>query len=343
MPIGSEYYVRNLQIHEIVTIDGLLNIAGGQYTGGTAIGISNENVINVKYDSMSGIGVTPNNELYVKLGKGLSFSNEGGVDGSLSLDEVTEEVVETVQSIQKELNNKLTTNMNISDAKDIGSMFKNNAVASLACSLFTVPLQHNLTTASEISFFTTQGMNQSQSFPIIIGLFEYNFDYFDPNTHQYRSQTTWLGDTGPIFENTQDVKGHAVGGGPNKYTFKLKHLTPVVSEDIEYDGKTYHNEYGPVMRSDRAYYLAVFARHTEGLNYVLGDAGYNAVTNSDPYISWYADNMRYVNPDKTSVPMDDNWNGWNNDLCMSAIDYWNRGGEANAIVRPLVMIRNVSE
>ena len=343
MPIGSEYYVRNLQIHEIVTIDGLLDIAGGQYTGGTAIGISNENVINVKYDSMSGIGVTQNNELYVKLGKGLSFSNEGGVDGTLSLDEVTEGVVETVQSLQQELDNKLTTNMNISDAKDIGSMFKNNTVASLACSLFTVPLQHNLTTASEISFFTTQGMNQSQSFPIIIGLYEYNFDYFDPVTHQYRSQTTWLGDTGPIMNNTQDVKGHAIGGGPNKYTFKLKHLTPVVSEDIEYDGKTYHNEYGPVMRSDRAYYLGIFARHTDGLGYVLGDAGYNAVTNSDPYISWYADNMRYVYPDKTSVPMDDNWDGWNNDLCMSAIDYWNRGGEANAIVRPLVMIRNVSE
>ena len=343
MPIGSEYYVRNLQIHEIVSIDGLLEIAGGQYTGGTAIGISNENVINVKYDSMSGIGVTPNNELYVKLGKGLSFSNEGGVDGTLSLDEVTEGVVETVQTLQQELDNKLTTNMNISDAKDIGNMFKNNTVASLACSLFTVPLQHNLTTASEISFFTTQGMNQSNSFPIIIGLYEYNFDYFDPETHQYRSQTTWLGDTGPIMNDTQDVKGHAIGGGPNKYTFKLKHLTPVVSADIEYDGRIYHNEYGPVMRSDRAYYLAVFARHTDGLSYVLGDAGYNAVTNSDPFISWYADNMHYVYPDKTSATMDDNWNGWGNDLSLSAIDFWNRGGEANAIVRPLVMIRNVSE
>jgi len=343
MPIGSEYYVRNLQIHEIVTIDGLLDFTGGQYTGGTAIGISNENVINVKYDSMSGIGVTPDNKLYVKLGKGLSFSNEGGVDGTLSLDEVTEGVVETVQTLEKELNGKLTTNMNISDAKDIGSMFKNNTVASLACSLFTVPLQHNLTTASEISFFTTQGMNQSNSFPIIIGLYEYNFDYFDPDTHQYRSQTTWLGDTGPIMNDTQDVKGHAIGGGPNKYTFKLKHLTPVVSADITWNDKIYHNEYGPVMRSDRAYYLAVFARHTDGLNYVLGDAGYNAVTNSDPFISWYADNMHYVYPDKTSATMDDNWDGWGNDLSLSAIDFWNRGGEANAIVRPLVMIRNVSE
>jgi hypothetical protein len=145
------------------------------------------------------------------------------------------------------------------------------------------------------------------------------------------------------MNDTQDVKGHAIGGGPNKYTFKLKHLTPVVSADIEYDGRTYHNEYGPVMRSDRAYYLAVFARHTDGLSYVLGDAGYNAVTNSDPFISWYADNMHYVYPDKTSATMDDNWNGWGNDLSLSAIDFWNRGGEANAIVRPLVMIRNVSE
>lgn len=342
MPTGSTYYVKNLQIHEITTIDSVIETVGGVYTGGDAIAIDSENHINVKYDSLSGIGITNNNELYVKLGKGLSFSNEGGVDGSLTLDDVTEEVVETVQSLKVELDNKLTTNMNISDAKDIGSMFRNDTVASLGCSLFTVPLQHNLTTATELSFFTTQGLSQNTSFPIIFGILEYNFDYFDPETHQYRSQTKWIGDTGPIFEDTLDVKGHAVGGGANKYTFKLKHLTPVVSEDIDYDGKTYHNEVGPVLRSDRAYYLAVFARHTNGLNYVLGDAGYNAVTNSDPYISWYGDNLQYVVGD-TSATMDDNWGGWYDDLSLEHISYWNRGGEANGIVRPLVMIRNVSE
>lgn len=342
MPTGSTYFVKNLQIHEITTIDSVMETVGGVYTGGDAIAIDSENKINVKYDSMSGIGITNNNELYVKLGKGLSFSNDGGVDGSLTLDEVTEEVVETVQSLQQELDNKLTTNMNISDAKDIGNMFKNDAVASLGCSLFTVPLQHNLTTATELSFFTTQGLTQNASFPIIFGILEYNFDYFDPETHQYRSQTKWIADTGPIFEDTLDVKGHAVGGGANKYSFKLKHLTDVVSADITWNDKIYHNEVGPVLRSDRAYYLAVFAKHTNGLNYVLGDAGYNAVTNSDPYISWYGDNLQYVVGD-TSATMDDNWDGWYNDLSLEHISYWTRGGEANGIVRPLVMIRNVSE
>ena len=342
MPTGSTYYVKNLQIHEITTIDSVMETVGGVYTGGEAIAIDGENNINVKYDSLSGIGLTNNNELYVKLGKGLSFSNEGGVDGSLTLDDVTEEVVETVQSLKVELDNKLTTNMNISDAKDIGNMFKNDAVASLGCSLFTVTLQHNLTTATELSFFTTQGLTQDTSFPIIFGILEYNFDYFDPDTHQYRSQTKWIADTGPIFEDTLDVKGHAVGGGANKYTFKLKHLTDVISADIPWNDKIYHNEVGPVLRSDRAYYLAVFAKHTNGLNYVLGDAGYNAVTNSDPYISWYGDNLQYVVGD-TSATMDDNWGGWYDDLSLKNISYWNRGGEANGIVRPLVMIRNVNE
>lgn len=342
MPTGSTYFIKNLQIHEIVTIDGMLDVAGGLYNGGEAISIDNQNNINVKYDALSGIGVTSNNELYVKLGKGLSFTNDGGVNGALALDEVTEEVVETVQSLQQELDNKLSTNMNISDAKNIGSMFKNAAVASLGCSLFTVPLQHNLTTATEISFFTTQGLNQDASFPMIFGILEYNFDYFDPETHQYRSQTKWIGDTGPIYKDTQDVKGHAVGGGANKYTFKLKHLTDVISADIQYNDKIYHNEVGPVLRSDRAYYLAVFAKHPDGLGYFLGDAGYGAVTNSDPYISWYADNCKYVE-DGTSATMDNNWDGWDQDLTLEKISYWSRGGEANDIVRPLVMIRNVNE
>ena len=342
MPTGSTYFIKNLQIHEIVTIDGMLDVAGGLYNGGEAISIDSQNNINVKYDALSGIGVTPNNELYVKLGKGLSFTNDGGVNGVLALDEVTEEVVETVQSLQRELDNKLSTNMNISDAKNIGSMFKNAAVASLGCSLFTVPLQHNLTTATEISFFTTQGLNQDASFPMIFGILEYNFDYFDPETHQYRSQTKWIGDTGPIYKDTQDVKGHAIGGGANKYTFKLKHLTDVISADIPYNDKIYHNEVGPVLRSDRAYYLAVFAKHPDGLGYVLGDAGYGAVTNSDPYISWYSDNCQYVEG-SNSATMDNNWDGWDQDLTLEKISYWVRGGEANDIVRPLVMIRNVNE
>lgn len=341
MPVGSTYYIKNLQIHEIATIDGILETVGGAYNGGEAISIDNQNNINVKYDTFSGIGLSNNNELYVKLGKGLSFSNEGGVDGALSLDTVTEEVVDTVKSLQKELDNKLSTNMNISDAKVIGNLFNNNNVASMGCSLFTVPLQHNLTTASEISFFTTQGLVQNASFPIIFGILEYNFDYYDPETHQYRSQTKWIADTGPIYSNTQDVKGHAVGGGANKYTFKLKHLTDVISADYEYDGKNYHNEIGPVLRSDRAYYLTVFAKHPDGLGYILGDGGYNAVTNSDPYISWYADNCKYVDGD-TSATMDNNWDGWNQDLTLEKISYWDRGGEANGIVRPFVMIRNVN-
>lgn len=340
LPVGAEFKIENMNVHRVLYSTGdMYGQGGATYIGGDGITID-QDTINVNI----GKGLELNNQtekkLQVKLGKGLTYGTGDEID-AIVLDDPTEEVVKTVTDLKQELDNKLTTNMNISDAKKIGSMFKNTTYGTMGCSLFTVPLQHKLTTDTQVSFFTTQGLNQQASFPIVVGILEYNFDYWDDDRKQYRSQTNWIADTGPIFNNTPDVNGNTLGAGANKYTFKLNHVTPVVSADYMYGGKKYHNEYGPVLRSDRAYYLAVFAKHPDGLGYVLGDEGYDSPTNSDPYISYYCNNMVYNDGDPTtSGTMDNNWTHWDIDLSISAMNYWNRGGEAKEIVRPFVMIRN---
>ena len=98
------------------------------------------------------------------------------------------------------------------------------------------------------------------------------------------------------------------------------------------------------MRSDRAYYLAFFGRAGQGMSYFLGDDGYSITTNSDPYLSFYVNNMSYYETEEsTGIPMA-NWDDatWeaHSGMCMSSVNYWDREGEANTIERPLVLIRN---
>ena len=102
--------------------------------------------------------------------------------------------------------------MNISDAKNVGCPFYNTpSTPTLGAALFTVPLNHKINTDTEISFFTSQVMNQS--FPIMIGLLEYNFKYYDieNNTLVTRSQTKWIADTGLIWSDTRAVDGNWIG------------------------------------------------------------------------------------------------------------------------------------
>ena len=354
LPPGYKYLVKNIQIHEVTTIDSIMDATGGTYRGGVATNIDNENKINVQYDAASGLAVDPvTNMMYVKLGEGLKFDTSGAAAGSLSLNNVTQEVVETVQTLEQELNGKLTVNMNISDAKVNTQPFYNSpGTPNMGVSLFTVPLNHKLNTNSEISFFTTQNMSQAGSFPICIGIFEYNFQWWDPDAPGgYRSSTTWIGDTGLIWPDTpakdgNTMEGDGSGNTNKKFTFYLKNLTPTVEQTVTIGSETKINSYGPELRSDRAYYIAFFSRAAQGLQFFLGDEGYVAETHSDPYISWYADNMKYVPQEGEVQNMsnwdDSTWNSHRDDFTLRDVGYWReyRGGEAANIGRPLVMIRN---
>jgi hypothetical protein len=316
----------------------------------------------------SGIGANKNNGVYAKLSSGLAFNENGQIYVNISsglkydpngniitVDEKVEGVVETVMRLKKELDGKLTTNMNVSDAKLTAS--NNSPIPGNAdrCAwggaLFTVPLQHDLTTESEISFMThTQLGVANDTFPIVLGILEYNFDYYDPDRGVWRSQTSWIGDTGPIWQDTADVNGKTLQQS-GRHTYKLKNLVEYSKREAGTDihGNTIYNEIGPTLRSDRCYYLVWFARKNNSMGHITSDEGYQSEMNSDPYFSIGAINTWWVVGTNSA---DLNSNGgmsqsWYQDLgdalSFSGLSYWAREGEGNMvhISRPFVMIRNV--
>lgn len=356
VPENSTVVIEQLQLHRIVT-GSVVNEGGNTYTPGDGISIDN---YQINAQAGSGIFIDTNNKLSIKLGKGLAFSADGDVF-AIETDNAVNEVVETVETLEKELDGKLTTNMNISDAKSVGNPWNGDSNDNnLAASLFTIPLQHNLTTASTISFITTHNLGQSDHAPLMLGILEYNFDYFVTANNELgvssRSQTKWIADTGPIWANgdgSADIYGkNPAVDGAGRYTYRLKNLTTVISSYVEdYDGKKYYNEVGPCMRSDRAYYLALFAHAPTNYNWFLSDDGFNTNTihNTDPAISFRVVNCTYYNneTDQTGVSIDDtflnNVRNGTQQFSMSGLPWWgsNRGyNDIDKIQRPYVMIRN---
>lgn len=369
VPANSTVVIEQLQLHRIVT-GNVVNEGGNIYTPGNGISIDNyqidfnagdgltvnsaTNTVNVQ--AGSGIFIDANNKLSIKLGKGLAFSADGDVVAIETNTEVNE-VVETVENLKQELDGKLTTNMNISDAKNAGCPWDGDTINTnnIAASFFTIPLQHNLTTASEISFFTTQGLGQNDSDPLILGILEYNFDFFEsvpvspdaPNGVSARSQTQWIADTGPIWVDTPDVNGNYLTGGAGRYTYRLKNVTPVSASDVVgQDGTVYHNEFGPSLRSDRAYYLALYTYSPNSYNNFLCDDGYaTGINNTDPAISFRKTGTTYTDTDGVERTIDRSLlasiKSQNLPFSISGMQYWSRAtNSVNQMKRPYVMIRN---
>lgn len=366
VPEEAVVTLEQIQIHKVIA-GYTVNEGGSTYFAGSGINIQNE-YINVKAGSGlgfnssttalevkpgSGIYIDQNNRLSVKLGKGLAFSADGDII-SIETNSDVNEVVDIVENLKRELDGKLTTNMNISDAKAAGCPWDGDTtnINNIAASFFTIPLQHNLTTASEISFFATQGLGQSDSDPLVIGILEYNFDYFEadaeaPNGVTTRSQTQWIADTGPIWYDTPDINGHVLTAGAGRYTYKLKNVTVGSASDVTgTDGTVYHNEFGPALRSDRAYYLALYSYSPNSYKYFLCDEGYaGGINNTDPAISFRKTGTNYTdaNGDTHAITREmlalvksDNL-----PFSMSGMEYWDRHtNEANNMKRPYVMIRN---
>lgn len=312
------------------------------------------------------------NGICVKVGAGLKFDDDQGVV-AITIDSQVEDVVETVESLKEELDNKLTTNMNISDAK------KTNNVAppipdkgespTWGASFFTVPLQHNLNELSTISIITSDGLGDSAVFPLIIGILEYNFDFLDPNVPDseaagypayysdynsqisgpyWRSRTTWIADTGAITSDRVDVDGGIPLSAAGKHTYRLKKRVQPESINVTKDGVTYTNEVGPTLRSDRGYYLIILGCKASGITRIMSDEGYDDPTNSDPIITYGSVNPKWYETPTSQGQGMDQWSSsdWqthiqNDDLTFSAISYWDRDvPEAKGLGRPYVMIRN---
>lgn len=373
VPANSTVVIEQLQLHRIVT-GNVTHEGGNTYTPGDGISIDNyqvgfnagkgllvDNLTNdVDVQAGSGVFIDANNKLSIKLGKGLAFSADGDIVAIETNSDVNE-VVETVETLKKELDGKLTTNMNVSDAQYIidplaGTTKRNIAAATL----FTVPLQHNITSATQISFFTTDTMPQTNEYPFIFGLYEYNFDYFvtanDPanNNISARSQTKWVADTGPIWWDTPDVYHHTLTNNKGKFTFTFKNVASEETSTVTgFDGTEYVNEFAPCMRSDRAYYLVFFAQGKgNNSNRLLGDNGYaGGINETDPQITFRLESeetVPYIYPDETTAKMTDTWYSNirenNLNISLSGIPYWTTAyrhtNDVNGIGRPYVMIRN---
>ena len=190
--------INNLNIHEIIQMPAKINGAGGNYVAGDGIGITNS-TISVK--AGKGLWVpTSSNNLEVKLGNGLTFTNEGGIN-ALTIDEKTEAVVATVEKLSEDLDSKVTVNMPFADVTtrhDGSTYFQQYNTGSACCiaQLFSVPINNKLyvsadgaKTATCISIMS----NQSYNGKVIFGLFEYVYDAGGGN-----GDTNWVGDTGPV-------------------------------------------------------------------------------------------------------------------------------------------------
>ena len=280
LPAGYKYLVKNLQIHEVTTIDSVMQATGGTYRGGVATNIDNENKINVEYATASGLAVDPvNNMLYVKLGEGLKFDTSGAAAGSLSLNNITQEVVETVQELKAELDGKLTTNFPypmINNNNTDFATYKGNG-DNCICQLFSVSLTHKITTDTYFTvYMKDSGYTQTN---VIFGIFEYNFDYWDATAGRWRGQTNWVCDTGPVTlaKPTADTK----------LEFQVKHINPL------------HNE----LRSDRAYYAVLALKSDSGNGVFLACCdNYDGDVHSEPTLNWRWEsvpNLDFVNPSGT--------------------------------------------
>lgn len=271
LPARASYIVKNLQVCEILTVDSELHSQGGTYTGGDAIAIDAQNKINVKYNSASGIGLDENGRLMVKLGKGLTFDTSGAAAGTLMLDDVTEEVVNTVTDLKEELDSKLTVNFNYPQITDNNYDFGTLKIGDTCiCQLFAVSLQHEIVENRTVFSVYVKDTGYSQA-NVILGIFEYDFDGNDGN-----GTTNWVCDTGPVSLGKQTTH--------DKLEFPVTHVNP-----------DRH-----VLRSDRAYY-AVLAMKSDGGNgiFLASCPGYSPTVNSNPTLNWRYTNvvgLDFVNP-----------------------------------------------
>lgn len=220
-----------------------------------------------------GIDISNDGKISVKLGTGLVFGNDGGVK-VISLDTETVEVVEAVQKLENDIDTKLTTNMSMADIDEVYDFADSSTYSSvnggfLLAQAFTVPINNGLRIDD-----TLLGVYAKQNYgtPVILGLYEFNFD-----GNNGTGQTIWVGDTGPVD----------ISAGRNE--FPLKHLRATEQE----------------LLASRVYYAALYlpaSRNASGL-LLAGAPRYGATNgniNAIPKFTTLSDNLSVDVTDPTS-------------------------------------------
>lgn len=260
-------YISSLNIVDITSAIGSSSSSGGkEYTAGDAIDITND-TINVKYSK--GLEVTSDNELQVKLGKGLTFNTEAGVEGELMVDEEVKDVVETVEKLKDDLDTQISTNFDMPNISGVYD-FADRSVTTMGngdCMLyqgFIIPINNEIRSEAESTDNeppTLLGIYAKQNFDKKIMIALYQYDIYEG--------TTYVGDTGPVTVNE----------GRNEYVLKNKN-------DLIHE-----------IASDKVYYASLFIPSTSNVNGLLlaGCPGYDQNINSRPRLTCVSENIKYNN------------------------------------------------
>lgn len=263
---NEEFTITNLNIHEIVSMPSQIEGGAGNYQAGKGIIISNDTI-----EARLGNGLEfDNNNIQVKLGDGLKFDNSQGVQ-AITIDSNVEDVVNTVNELKEDLDTKITDNfppamITLADLQVASNtQYAPNNGGMLIGYLFTCPITHKIYNGSnndyqtKIGIYTKQwghGQNDFQYNRVILGIYEYDPDYENPDTHQV-GKTEALCDTGIIVLQ----EGYA--------EYNIKNLFPT---------KT-----APEMKPGKFYYAAIYMSYgqvdTNGLT-LFGAPGYNTQVNN---------------------------------------------------------------
>lgn len=333
---NETFTITNLNIHEIVSMPSQIEGGAGNYQAGKGIIISNDTI-----EARLGDGLEFNgNDIQVKLGKGLKFDDSQGVQ-AVTIDSDVNDVVEAVQELQEALDTKITDNyppamITIADLQVASNtQYAPSNGGMLIGYLFTCPITHKIYNGStgdyqtKIGIYTKQwgtGQDNFQFNRVILGIYEYQPDYVNPNTHQV-GKTEALCDTG-IIELQQ---GYA--------EYDIKNLGVATTHE---------------MKPGCFYYAAIYMSYgqvdTNGLT-LFGAPGYNTqvnnlkpgitITNVNCIRAALYDNMAGYDPDLNFDKMGFSWE-YNSYPPTSTTDTTSQGiVEAHAAGRPYFAFRNV--
>jgi len=332
LPAGvrTDYEIQNINIHEQITsIAQLIGGAGTTYIDGEAISISPDtNSINV--NAGGGLEIDQaTNTLRVKAGNGLKIIESGALEGTLELNEVTEEVIQEVQKMESDLQTKVTVNFdyaNIAGVTDFANQGSTTHSGVLLGFLFAVPINSTLYGPNDsqdyesvIGVYSKQVWDQSN---IILGLYEYDPSYYNEQTHEW-GRTVPKCDTGPV-----NLKQ-----GLNEFT--IKHFNNLGETDKE-------------LKSGCLYYAAIYVPVDSGSNILLASCpgyGQNNTFNAVPQLTLDQANIGGYLQTGHYIKGKDSWPNDMNDLSFNNFGWGSWAGDYNfhelpEVPRFFMQIRN---
>lgn len=257
---GGTCAIANLNIHEIISMPSKVTGGeGGNYVAGEAIAIA-QDTISVNYGQGLHVPVS-SHQLEVKLGTGLTFADDHGIQ-AIVVDDKVADVVESVEKLSDDLDSKLTTNFDMAlitqdyDFANGGVTMLNNGNTMLF-QAFTVPINNPIRLENDTDGPTTLGVYAKQGYTnkFMLALYCYNFN---------ENKTDYVCDTGLV----------TAVAGRNEYP--ILHINPKYTE----------------LKSDNVYYAALYlpAGHASGL-LLAGCPGYANTFNAIPKFTIGTENL----------------------------------------------------